>query len=149
MRRQAAVVFLCLIANTLAYAETLSAPQTRFAAVDVYLDSGDKALAAWQFELADHDARIQVVGIESGEHPAFDEPPHYDRDAVAAGKADRVAVADFSLATAGELPKGQTRIATVHVRIEGDTPPDYHIALIAAGDTQGQPIPAKISISKR
>ena len=146
MKHIVIALLLCCSAN--AHAEQ-QPPQARFATIDVYVDSGDKALAAWQFELSDRRSHIQVVGIESGEHAAFDDPPHYDREAVAQGMADRIAVADFSLAGAAELPKGETRIATVHLRIEGESQPAYDIQLIAAGDAEGRPIPAQISIRKQ
>src|SRR5688572_2021156 len=52
-----------------------------FRVLDVYVDSGASALAAYQFEFntAQKDAgELKLVGIEGGEPPAFREPPRYD-----------------------------------------------------------------------
>lgn len=117
----------------------------RFAVVDVYVES-EEPLAAWQFELAERGGRMQVVGIEAGGSGAFMEPPYYDRDAVRAGAADRVIVADFSLREPQDLPVGRTRVARVHVRLDGAAAPDYALRLVAAGAADGRPIDAAISL---
>ena len=116
----------------------------RFTVVDVYVESNEP-LAAWQFELAERAGRMQVVGIEGGGNAVFGEPPFYDRNAVDTGSADRIVVADFSLRGAGELPSGRTRVARVHVRLEGAESPDYDLTLVAAGAADGRPIAAAIS----
>jgi hypothetical protein len=121
---------------------------TRFAVVDVYIDSAEP-LAAWQFELRERHGAMQVVGIESGESASFDAPPFYDRDAVARGSADRIVVASYSLAAPGRLPTGRTRVASVHVRLRGAPTPDYRLDLIAAGGTDGRPIAAAVSLATR
>jgi len=117
-----------------------------FAVVDVYVESAEP-LAAWQFELAERRGRMQVVGIEAGGSTGFVEPPYYDRGAVGRGTADRIIVADFSLQDARELPAGRTRVARVHVRLDGATAaPDYELRLVAAGAADGRPIDAAISL---
>jgi hypothetical protein len=118
-------------------------PAVRFAAVDVYIDSSEP-LAAWQFELEESSGSMKVVGIENGDSSAFAGTPHYDRDAVAQDRAERIVVADYSLAARDELPRGQTRVATVHVRLTGGRMPDFRLQLIAAGDVEGRSIPAEI-----
>jgi hypothetical protein len=45
----------------------------RFEAIDVFVDSGDQHLAAWQLELASRTKDVEIVGIEGGEHRAFEE----------------------------------------------------------------------------
>ena len=78
-----------------------------------------KPVAAWQFRLSDRNSYIRIVGIENGDSDAFQDSPYYDRDAVNGGDAERIIVADFSLAVANQLPIGRTRIATVHIMISG------------------------------
>lgn len=119
-----------------------------FDVVDVYVDS-ERPLAAWQFELEETGGRMRVVGIEGGETAPFADAPYYDRDAVAGGTADRIIVASFSTVSPPELPVGRTRIASVHVRLDGRQPPDYRLTLVAAGAPDGRPIAAEISFDTR
>ena len=111
----------------------------RFAAVDVYVDSGNQPLAAWQFELSARRGRFTIVGVEGGEHPAFHEAPYYDPAALQRG---RIIVAAFS--TGNDIPRGRTRVATVHVMIEGGETPDYGIEIAAAASKEGEAIQAEI-----
>ena len=115
-------------------------PAVRFEYIDIYVDSGDAPLAAYQFEITDAAERIKIVGIEGGEHEAFATPPYYDPKAL---KNNRVIIA--ALSTADELPTGQTRVATVHVQIEVDVIPKITINLTIAGDVQGNEINAEVS----
>ncbi len=117
------------------------AADVRFAAVDVFVDS-PAPLAAWQFELSEATGAMAVVGVENGASEAFTDTPHYDLDAVARDRADRIVVADYSLADRNALPTGRTRVATVHVRLTGSGTPEFALQLIAAGDAEGQPIAA-------
>ncbi len=131
---------------------------TRFAPVHIYLDSGGKPLAAYQFELVawasrpwiqnhGQDARatvpgtIKIVGVEGGEHPAFREAPYYDPAAL---MNDRIIIAAFN--TGRDLPSGRTRIATLHLQILGDAQPEYQLTLVTAADADGQTIPATLSL---
>ena len=86
---------------------------------------------------------IKIVGIEGGEHEAFKEAPYYDPAALA---NDRIIIAAFN--TGPELPKEQTRIATVHLQIIGDIEPEYELKLVVAADENGKEIPAEISCKK-
>lgn len=94
------------------------APTVRFAAVDIVLNLPDGAeLGSYQVELAPLDntpARLRVVGIEGGEHPAFKTPPFYDPQAIG---NEHVIIAAYS--TAPDLPTGRSRIARVHYEITG------------------------------
>ena len=116
-----------------------------FRAVEVYLRT-DEPLAAWQFELREAGGRMRVVGVENGDSAAFGDAPYYDLAAVAAGSAERVIVADYSLNPPAGLPRGRTRVATVHVQIEGSGDPDYVPSLMAAGGADGEPIEAAIEL---
>lgn len=113
----------------------------RFATIDVYVDSPEP-LAAWQFELREATGAMAVVGVENGDSAAFAGTPHYDLDAVAQGRAERIIVADYSLGERATLPVGRTRVATVHVRLMGAQAPEFQLQLIAAGNAAGQAIDA-------
>ena len=115
----------------------------RFAPLHIYLDSGNKQLAAYQFELKAAAGQIKIVGVEGGQHKAFEEAPYYDPAALA---NDRIIIAAFN--TGSELPKGRTRIATIHLQIIGDAEPDYELKLTVAADVDANEIPAKISFDK-
>ena len=112
----------------------------RFEYIDVYIDSGDAPLAAYQFELTDASQSIKIVGIEGGDHDAFATPPYYDPKAL---KNNRVIIAAFS--TADALPTGKTRVATIHVQVEVDMIPEIEINLETTGDVQGNEIDAKVT----
>ena len=138
-----AVAILALGIATLAAAQQTPnhavAPDqpVRFAAVDVYVDSGEEALAAYQFELTAEEGDLKIVGIEGGEHPAFEDPPYYDPEALS---QNRVIIAAFN--TGDDLPIGRTRVARVHVQIEGNQAPDYIVKLDVAASADGEPIEA-------
>jgi hypothetical protein len=115
----------------------------RFAPLHIYLDSGNKPLAAYQFELKAAVGQIKIVGVEGGQHKAFEEAPYYDPAALA---NDRIIIAAFD--TGSELPKGRTRVATIHLQITGDAEPDYELNLTVAADSDANEIPSKISFEK-
>ena len=120
----------------------------RFAAVDVYLDSAEP-VAAWQFELSDRTDGMKIVGVEQGDSPAYARAPYYDREAVRLGEADRIIVADYSLADAIELPSGRVRIATVHLLLNGDDDADFNLLLVTATTYDGVVTDARISLDIR
>jgi hypothetical protein len=109
--------------------------------VHVYVDSGDKPLAAYQFELRARTGQIKIVGVEGGEHPAFREAPYYDPAAL---MNDRIIIAAFNTGT--DLPQGRTRIATIHLQILGDAEPQYELKLMAVADDNSQEIPAELNL---
>jgi hypothetical protein len=119
-------------------------PSVRFAPLHIYLDSGSRPLAAFQFELKAAAGQIKIVGVEGGQHAAFKEAPYYDKAALY--KSNRIIIAAFN--TGRELPKGRTRIATIHLQIIGDAEPDYELKLTVAADADAKEIPAKISFEK-
>ena len=118
-------------------------PKTRFSPLHIDIDSGRRSLAAYQFELKTAAGRIEIVGVEGGQHKAFKEAPYYDPAALA---KDRIIIAAFN--TGRDLPKERTRIATVHLQIIGEIEPEYELKLIVAADEEGKEIPAKISYEK-
>ena len=118
-------------------------PGVRFAPLHIYLDSGNRNLAAYQFELKAAAGQIKIVGVESSGHKAFKEAPYYDPAALA---KDRIIIAAFS--TGSDLPKGRTRIATIHLQIAGDVEPQYELKLIVAADADAKETPAEITFEK-
>lgn len=149
MKKITAIILtsVCVIVPVLAQQsgrdELSPAPGVRFAPLHIYLDSGAKALAAYQFELNTAAGQIEIVGVEGGEHKAFSEPPYYDPAALA---QNRIIIAAFN--TGQDLPTGRTRIATVHLLIKGDVEPQYKLDLTVAGDADGDKIPAEITFEK-
>jgi hypothetical protein len=138
---------VCVIVPVLAQqsGQDYPTPQTgvRFAPLHIYIDSGSKNLAAYQFELKAVAGQIKIVGVEGGQHEAFKEAPYYDPAALA---NDRIIIAAFS--TGINLPKGRTRIATIHLQITGDAEPKYELKLTVAADADAKEIPAEISFEK-
>ncbi len=141
------LISICLIVPVLAQQsdqyETAVRQKVRFAPLHIYLDTGNQALAAYQFELKATAGQVKIVGIENGEHPAFNEPPYYDPAALA---NDRIIIAAFS--TDKNLPKGRTRITSIQLQIIGDADPEYEADLTVAADANGNEIPAKITLEK-
>ncbi len=123
--------------------EPATQSSTRFEAVEVYLDSGETPLAAYQFEFAAGTGEIRIVGIEGGEHPAYEEPPYYDPAALSKG---RIIIAAFD--TGDDLPTGKTRVARLHLQVIGDTEPEYVVKLDVAASTGGKRIPASVTLRK-
>jgi len=136
-------LMLALLHSRVGQAATRIGPKVRFAPLYIYLDSGNRPLAAFQFELKAAAGQIKIVGVEGGQHKAFKEAPYYDPAALA---NDRIIIAAFN--TGRELPKGRTRIATVHLQIIGEAEPDYELKLTVAADADAKEIPAGISFEK-
>ena len=148
MRRAPTTVLSCAVlmgAGWSAFSQSVGTG-TRFTVLEIYLETAEP-LAAWQFELREASGTMRVVGVENGDSDAFGEAPYYDLAAVSAGAADRIVVADYSLRPATELPTGRSRVATVHVRLEGAADPEYVLNLMVAGGTDGEPIQASIDFN--
>jgi hypothetical protein len=93
----------------------------RFRAVDIFVDSKDKPLAAYQLEFSVTGADAKIVGIEGGEHAAFSTPPFYDPKAM---QQERVIIAAFSTNAVSRLPQGRTRVATIHLQTRATSEPE-------------------------
>ena len=123
-------------------AETPATQSARFQTVNVYVDSGDHPLAAWQVELKATQGDVKIVGVEGGDHrDLYRDPPYYDPKALATG--NRIILASYT--TANTAPKSKTLVARVHLRIIGD----YRLSItpMAAADPTGQSISATASIA--
>jgi len=119
------LLLLFLISGAMLFAHgaslrTTPAGPARFVPVDVYIDSGARPLAAYQFEFVAKNA--QIVGLEGGDS-VFKDAPYYDPAALhpsAPSPDERIVVAAFS--TAADLPRGNTRIARLHLMMNGMAP---------------------------
>ena len=119
---------------------------SRFSAVDIYVDSKSAPLAAYQIEFSATNGVAKIVGIEGGDSAAFHEPPFYDAKAI---QHERVIIAAFNTAAADKLPSGKTRIATIHLQIVGDAPPQFELKLQVAANPDGNRISADASFEER
>lgn len=137
--------FLAGLVGLLVMTSTYADSPVRFSSVDVYLDSA-KPVAAWQLEFAASSGVMQVVGVENGESGVFGDAPYYDREAVDQGRADRIIVADYSLADESALPRGRVRVTTLHLMISGSDEPTFGTRLIVATTHDGNRIDAEISL---
>jgi hypothetical protein len=108
-----------------------------FRAVDLFVDSGNEPLAAYQLSFACTVADAKIVGIEGGEHRAFAEPPYYDPKAM---QNNHVVVAAFNTTSPGQLPRGRTRIATIHIQTSATGAKAYELNVDAAATLAGEPI---------
>jgi hypothetical protein len=124
------------------------APQDRgapvFEAWDVFVDSGARALGAYQFEWVVRGGGASIVGVEGGDAGAFANAPWYDAAALQGG---RIVIAAFS--TAAELPMGRTRVACVHLRVEPGAAPRFAVRLQASADGDGAAIEAAVTWQRR
>lgn len=112
----------------------------QFEAFDVFVDSGDAALGAWQFEWLVQAGKASIVGVEGGDG-VFAAAPYYDAAALQGG---RILVAAFS--TAEALPRGRTRVARVHMQSEGGA--KFAVRLQASADGKGEALAAEITWKK-
>ncbi len=131
-------------------------PATTFATLDITIDPLGQPLAAYQFELTSADTSFTVVGVEAGEHEAFNHgrPPYFDPVATQE-KSDRLILAEYALPElkADALPTQAIRVATVHVmfdkQVDEEAIAAIQLKLTTAGNADGKRIDAKASYSFR
>lgn len=140
MRMLVPVCIAALVAVTIVCAQD-DVQSVRFDAIDVYVQTGDEPLAAYQLDLSAEKGDVTIVGIEGGESKVFAAPPYYDPAAI---QNDRVIIAYFSTAAADALPRGKVRIATIHVQIVGNVQPEYDATITVAATVDGEPIDAEL-----
>jgi hypothetical protein len=138
-------ILICVLAASLFAQQPAEETPVRFRAVDIFVDSGNTPLAAYQLEVSVTNVLAKIVGIEGGAHPAFREPPFYDPKAM---QHDRVILAAFSTNSPDKLPTGKTRVATIHLEIVGRGEPKFQLHLQAAADANGNKISASGIVGK-
>jgi len=119
-----------------------AAAPARFQAFDIFIDSGTTPLAAYQIEVKDTAGHASIVGIEGGESLAFSQPPYHDPRAI---QNEHVIIGDLSTADAAALPTGPTRIARLHVMVQGGEP-NWTAILMTAGTVNAARIDATIQV---
>jgi hypothetical protein len=137
-----------LLLTLQAVSAATQAPETAvgFETVDVFVNTTDHALAAYQLEFFAASGEVRITGIEGGAHPAFAAPPYYDPKAM---QQDRVILGAFTTDAATALPTGRTRVATIHLQTIGAGPKDFEIRLQAAADAAGRTIAADATFQER
>ena len=122
-----------------------AAASTMFQAIDVFVDTGNEQLAAYQLEFSSTSHDIRIVGVEGGEPAAFREPPFYDPKSL---QQDRTILAAFSVND--ELPGGRFRLARIHIEFdvnEDSDEPTYSTDLVVSANSDGQHINAKVTVA--
>ncbi|MEO8604946.1 MAG: hypothetical protein ABI629_20430 [bacterium] len=129
-----------LLALTLCALPARAESAARFRTLAVWLDAGSEPLAAYQIEIRASDGAT-IVGVEGGATAAFAAPPHYDPAALQSG---RIILATFT--TAAHVPRGRTRVATLHVREAAGSAPTYRAEVVAAATPDGRRIPVTVEL---
>ena len=112
--------------------------------IDIYVNSGEEHLAAYQIHVK-AGAVVSIVGIEGGEHKAFSKPPYYDPKAM---QRNEVKLAAFSTLAKSKLPKGRTRVATLHV-LSKQGSAEFSILSRSLGNERGGRITPPITFELR
>jgi hypothetical protein len=139
------LLLLAALIGTLLAQPAVTAQAVRFQAVDIFIDSKETPLAAYQLEFSVKTGDAKMVGVEGGEHSAFKDAPFYDPKAI---QHERVIIAAFTTA-ADKLPKGKTRVATIHLQVTGERNPDYVVKLETAATLDGRKIVAETTYEER
>jgi hypothetical protein len=113
---------------------------TVFRPVQIMVDPQGGPLAAYQIEFVIR-GNAQIVGVEGGDHPAFNAAPYYDPAALNHG---RIIIAAFT--TDSDVPGTPTRVATLHVREDAASRPNYEVRLMTAASSDGTRIDAAVSL---
>ncbi len=139
---------LAAAAVLVALAHAASA-EVSFRPVDVYVDSGETLLAAYQIEVLYDNSRVKIVGLEGGEAKAFNEAPYYDPAGLEKG---RIVIAAFVPEDVDleEAPAGRTRVARLHLQVEGPGGDEavygMTIRLAVAADAEGRRIRGRVQL---
>lgn len=120
--------------------------EPEFRTVDIFIDSQGEPLAAYQLDWSIASRNATIVGIEGGEHPAFKNPPYYDPKAI---QQERIIVAAFTLSSSDPLPKGTTRVATIHLQTTAGAHCEFKFQKFEAAASDGRRIPIEASSRER
>ena len=84
--------------------------------------------------------------MEGGEHPAFNDAPFYDLKAI---QHERVIIAAFNTTSGDKLPKGKTRVTTIHLQTTGERNPSYAVKLRTAATLEERKIVVETTLEER
>ena len=135
------ILALALCPPLLAGETNLAPSGVHFLGMDLWVDSGDEALAAYQVEITYEPGSVRIVGLEGGQGSAYQNAPYYDQNGFESG---RIIVAAFTTGT--DVPRGRTRVARIHVAVEGNVPPELTCRLMAAAKPGGLRISPKVEL---
>ena len=146
MKRRFALILLLLpltgaLRESPAQTSLSTRAMVRFVAVDVMIDPHGKPLACYQLEISATTQNTKLVGIEGGEHPAYEDAPYYDPRAL---MGRRIILGAFNTGTS--LPTSATRVATLMFRVEGHIEPQYQTQLQVAATSDASAIEAAVSL---
>ncbi len=133
--RRVLLIAVMLIFNAAGMAAAESGESIRFRTAEIFIDSGDEKLAAWQVEVRYDKQSVAIVGLEGGD-AVFASPPYYDPRGMEGG---RIVIASFTTDDA-KAPAGKIRVTRLHLRISGS--PELAIRLITAAKPGGTKITA-------
>jgi len=140
--RRLALLAAAVIGAALAGEQKPEPPAVSFRAVDLSVDSGDAALAAYQVEVSYDAKRVKVVGVEGGQAEGFREAPYFDEAGKTGGRIVLGAfVADDKLAG-----KGAQRVARLHLQVEGQAPLECSVKLVTAARPGGKRVKAAAEV---
>ncbi|MBX3381107.1 MAG: hypothetical protein KF805_13515 [Phycisphaeraceae bacterium] len=124
---------------------------TRILTFDIMLDVGSRSLAAFQIEVsmsAPDTARVTLMGVRGGDHPALQRQPLFDSRRVSKpGSHTTFTVANFD--TGKDLPSGDVRVARIVLVVVGPGNPGVTARLVIAAGAEGVPIPAGLRVVER
>ena len=145
MKQAIVALFFIFYISSIAWAQETVMDQDKihFKTADIFIDSKEEALSAYQVEIGYNKDWVKIVGLEGGEVDAFKEPPFFDPEGM---KGGRIIIAAFT-ADDENTPKGETRVARLHLQIEGEQSIRMTIKLMTAAKPGGERIRAVPVIS--
>jgi hypothetical protein len=136
-------VLLAILFLSAGFARTPPGGEMRFRALDVFIDTGGRPLAAWQIEIRGEDGTSKIVGVEGGEPAPFAGAPYYDPAALQGG---RIIIAAFT--TDENPPAGRIRVARLHLVEAGGEKPVYSARVLAAATRGGERIDVRVELKE-
>ncbi len=137
-----------LIVGCLLGGEVLSEEQepaaVSFRALDLWVDSGEVPLAAYQVAVTYDKKQVKILALEGGPPGPFNAAPYYDD----AGKqGGRIVLASFTTDD-DRAPSGRTRVGRLHLMVTGgDDGPACTVELITAAKPGGGRISANVELT--
>lgn len=136
-------------------AEVSRSAPTRVVSYDIKLDTGSRALAAFQIELelsAPDTAQVTGFWMRGGSHPALQRAPFFNKSIAKQLKAKpgtrvRIPLANFD--TGEDLPVGDQQVARVVLSVVGAGHPGLTARLVVAAGPEAVPIPAAVRVVER